>query len=238
MKPFLLLLTVVLAASVVPAAERPAAPKETTKARRDAMLAQVADVPGLPRVLILGDSISMAYTPLVRRALAGKANIHRPPENCLDTHTGLRKLESWLGSGKWDVIHFNFGLHDNNHLDATGKLVDVAQGRLVSTPEVYGRNLREIVARLKRTGARLIFATTTPIPPGAVGRVPDAERAYNRVALEVMREAGVEINDLHAFLASHPQPRPAPNNVHFLDAGNEALARVVTERLTAALPAR
>ena len=225
-------------AGALVAADRDLTPQGQAKARRDAMLAQVEDVPGLPRVLILGDSISMAYTPLVRKALAGKANVHRPPENCFDTNNGVRKLDTWLGAGKWDVIHFNFGLHDNNHLDPAGKLVEVGSGRLVSTPEQYGRNLREIVTRLKRTGAKLIFATTTPIPPGAVGRVPGAERAYNDVAVEVMREAGVEINDLNGFLALHPQPRPAPDNVHFLDAGNEALARVVTEKISAALPAR
>jgi hypothetical protein len=219
----------------VHAAVTPPTNQQKAKAARDAMLAQVPDVAGLPRVLLLGDSISMAYTPKVRAALAGKANVHRPPENCFDSANGVKKLETWLGTGKWDVIHFNFGLHDNNHFDENKKMVPTSQGKLVATPEQYGKNLREIVTRLKRTGAILIFATTTPIPPDAVGRVPGAEVTYNAVAVKIMREAGVQINDLHAFLETTPQPRPSPGNVHFTDAGNEALARLVTQKIEAAL---
>lgn len=74
----------------------------------------VADKPGLPRVLLIGDSVSRAYTQTVRKELAGKANVHRAPANCGPTATGVRKLDIWLGDGKWDIIHFNFGIHDRN----------------------------------------------------------------------------------------------------------------------------
>ncbi len=43
-----------------------------------------------PRVLLIGDSISMGYTLGVRARLAGKANVHRPPENCGDTARGVK----------------------------------------------------------------------------------------------------------------------------------------------------
>jgi len=72
----------------------------------------VQDDPKLPRVLLIGDSVSRGYTQAVRRALAGKANVHRAPANCGPTATGLKKMDVWLGDGKWDVIHFNFGIHD------------------------------------------------------------------------------------------------------------------------------
>src|SRR5690606_1319408 len=72
----------------------------------------VKDDPRLPRVLLIGDSVSRGYTAAVRKALAGKANVHRAPANCGPTSLGLNKLDVWLGSGKWDVIHFNFGIHD------------------------------------------------------------------------------------------------------------------------------
>src|SRR5512133_119554 len=91
-----------------------AAPK---KKEPSPVLAAVTDVPGLPRVLLIGDSISMGYTLPVRTLLAGKANVHRPPENCGDTARGVKSLDKWLGDGKWDVIHFNFGLHDLKYLD-------------------------------------------------------------------------------------------------------------------------
>ena len=72
----------------------------------------VPDNPALPRVLLIGDSVSRGYTMATRAALGGRANVHRAPENCGGTARALTKLDVWLGEGKWDVIHFNFGIHD------------------------------------------------------------------------------------------------------------------------------
>ena len=70
----------------------------------------IQDVPGLPRMLLIGDSISIGYTLPVRERLAGKANVHRIPENGGPTTNGLARLDAWLGTQRWDVIHFNWGL--------------------------------------------------------------------------------------------------------------------------------
>src|SRR5436190_23822776 len=78
--------------------------------QRDPSLEAVTDDPTLPRVLLIGDSISMGYTVPVQNLLKGKANVHRIPENGGPTTNGLAKLETWLGEHKWDVIHFNWGL--------------------------------------------------------------------------------------------------------------------------------
>src|SRR5688500_1890611 len=82
------------------------------KVAPDPALAPVEDVVGLPRVLLIGDSISIGYTLPTRLLLQGKANVHRPATNCSSTGHGLKNLQAWLGDKKWDVIHFNFGLHD------------------------------------------------------------------------------------------------------------------------------
>lgn len=199
-------------------------------------LVQVTDVPGLPRVLLIGDSISIGYTRAVRAQLAGRANVHRPGENCGDTFYGLERLEDWLGAGPWTIIHFNFGLHDLKYLDEQGNYVARGQGRQVASLDEYGRNLRELVKRLHRTGARLIFATTTPVPAGAPGRVEGSEQAYNEVALRVMRENGVGIDDLNAYVRSRPPGIHLPHNVHFTPAGYDELARVVAGNVESALP--
>jgi len=209
--------------------------QQKAKELRDAMLAQVSDVPGLPRVLLLGDSISMMYTVQVRAQLRGMANVHRPAENCFYSANGVKKIDAWLGSGKWEVIHFNFGLHDNNHVDAEGKLTDVAKGKIIATPAEYEQNMRLIVERLRKTGAVLIFATTTPIPPDSMGRREGAELTYNEVAERVMREGGVLINDLHHVVVEQKLARLAPNNVHFTEASSQKLAEVVAAKITAAL---
>ena len=80
--------------------------------------------------------------------LAGVANVHRIPVNGSSTDVGLKSLDAWLATGgadkKWDVIHFNWGLHDLKHWK-DGKL-DPA-GPQVNDLAAYEKNLREIVAR-------------------------------------------------------------------------------------------
>src|SRR6187551_2265198 len=99
-------------------------------------LAPVPDDPNLPRVLLIGDSISIGYTIPVRTLLAGKANVHRIPENAAFTGHGVKHIDAWLGESKWDVIHFNFGLHDIKRME---------NGEPQVSLEDYESNLRTIV---------------------------------------------------------------------------------------------
>ena len=207
------------------AAEAPSRRDAGSGAASDAALEPVADVAGLPRVLIIGDSISIGYTLPVRELLKGKANVHRPATNCSSTGNGLAHIEEWLGKGKWDVIHFNFGLHD-------AKLPP--EGVRHASPEVYGKNLRELVKRMKATGARLIFATTTPVPNG--GNLAPTRRfgsieQYNIAAASAMKEYGVAIDDLNAGVAPHVKELQKPGDVHFTQEGSMFLARLVAKAI-------
>jgi acyl-CoA thioesterase-1 len=227
-------LGVVLAGLLTLAA--PAAEKAPVPKAPDPALAPVADAPGLPRVLLLGDSISIGYTLPVRALLAGRANVHRPAENCGESAKGVTRLDAWLGAGKWDVIHFNFGLHDVKYLDAAGKYVPPDQGRQVASVADYEKNLRAIVARLKQTGAKLVFATTTPVPAGSSGRVEHDEVRYNAAAARVMRELGVTVDDLHALATARQTAIQLPRNVHFTPEGYTALAAQVVASMAPLLP--
>ena len=51
--------------------------------------APVTDDPKLPRVLLIGDSISIGYTLPTRDFLKGKVNLHRIPTNGGPTTRGL-----------------------------------------------------------------------------------------------------------------------------------------------------
>jgi GDSL-like Lipase/Acylhydrolase. len=198
---------------------------------------QIADEPGLPRVLLIGDSISLGYTLPVRERLQGRANIHHPPENCGDTGRGLRRLDTWLGDGRWEVIVFNFGLHDLKYLDAAGNYVAPSEGRQVTPIPRYEENLRELATRLKRTGAKLIYATTTPVPAGSLARVEHDERAYNATARRVMDAEQIPVLDLCAVIEPKQAEMQLPNNVHFTDAGFALLGAAVAARIEPLLPA-
>ena len=207
----------------------PAQEKAAKQERRvNPVLAPIQDVPGLPRVLLMGDSISMGYTLPVRKLLEGKANVHRIPQNGGPTKNGIANLDKWLGSGKWEVIHFNHGIHD---------VKIMPDGKNQVEPAAYEANLRAIVARLKTTGAKLIFALTTPIPDNLRSgeRRFSSEVDYNAIASKVMQENGVAINDLY----SHVKPRfselQIPNDLHYKPEGSAFLAERVAAVISAAL---
>lgn len=189
-------------------------------------------------VLILGDSISIGYTPDVRRLLGDRAVVVRPtdekgnPENCAGTNKGIEHIDRWLAidGGGWDVIHFNFGLHDLKHVVAeTGKNSNDPADPHQASPERYEDQLRSLVATLKSTGARLVYAMTTPVPEGGVRpyRAPADAVLYNCIALRVMADASVPIDDLHAFSLPRLAELQKPADVHFTAPGNEALAAEV-----------
>ena len=184
----------------------------------------IVDNPALPRVLIIGDSISIGYTLPLRAALKGIANVHRPPTNCAHTWKGLEDIDQWLGEGEWDLIHFNWGLHDLKYVDADGKLALPPEGKQVSTVGEYEENLEKLVLRLKQTGARLIWRPTTPVPEGSQGRVPADLPKYNKAAWEVIDRHGIEVDDMNSFIRVKNIPHIRPGNVHFSKDSSALLA--------------
>jgi hypothetical protein len=130
--------------------------------------------------------------------------------------------------GSWDVIHFNFGVWDATYRDPSSKYFS---GHRTTSVEDFEKNLRTLVARMKKTGATLVWGSVTPVWEGEPGKPNGDEDAYNRVAAKVMRENGVIINDLNAETLR--QGKGTGKNVH--NVGNLApqVTRVVGEALEA-----
>ncbi len=212
---FVLLVSVLLFSSPAMAQENPA-------------FTPVQDDPSLPRVLLIGDSISIGYTVPARKLLQGKANVHRIPVNGGPSPNGLANLEQWLGSDKWHVIHFNWGLHDLRFMEHGNHQVGLEQ---------YDKNLRELVAKLKTTGAKLIWASTTPVPDADVTppRKNSDVLAYNAVAKRIMADNAISVNDLYGFAFPRLSQIQLPANVHYTADGYEALAERVAASIQSAL---
>jgi lysophospholipase L1-like esterase len=198
------------------------------KKKGDPTFAKVTDDPKLPRVLIIGDSISIGYTPALREMLKGKANVHRIATNGGPTSNGIKNVEAWLGKEKWDVIHFNFGLHD---------LKVMPDGKHQVEREQYEKNLETLVDRFQKTGAKVIWATTTPVPEGTLNpprRFGDVAE-YNAVAAKVMAEKNVAIDDLNAAVAQNIKTLQKAHDVHYTAEGYKVLAGAVAKSIEAAL---
>lgn len=189
-------------------------------AQNDDPFAPIEDNPDLPRVLIIGDSISIGYTIPVREQLDGITNVHRIPENGGPTSRGMQKISEWLGDGDWDIIHFNWGLHDIKYMEDGKHQVSIRD---------YESNLIALVKAMKETGAKLIWASTTPVPEGDLSpkRVPGDEVAYNKVAENIMKMYKIKTNDLYSFAKERLDEIQRPENVHFTEEGSKLLGKKV-----------
>ncbi len=181
-----------------------------------------------PKVLIIGDSISLGYTPYVKELMKDEAIVIHNKGNAQYTGTGLIQIDDWLGEEDWDVIHFNWGLWDMYGWRFKDTL---------RTPDVYAENLEILLTRLEETGAELIWATTTPVCPAPERNdlmVIDSktEKAYRKAALRVMRKHKVQVNDLYASIKRKRNDFAiGDNDVHFTSEGYQFLAEQVADEI-------
>lgn len=192
-------------------------------------------------VLIIGDSVSIGYTTLatknVEALLFDVAQVQHGPWDVSDggagdAATGVACLDRWLVTQAmvltWDVITFNFGLHDMTNSSRCEGL--------------YASQLANVTARLAALGAKLVYFTTTPyMPLRAAGNTVVED--MNDIALEIMEPYGVDVVDLYATVTDHCGAvytdcdvcRAHPCSFHYNDAGMNAQAAVVAGAIAAAL---
>ncbi|MCX6879430.1 MAG: SGNH/GDSL hydrolase family protein [Verrucomicrobia bacterium] len=168
----------------------------------------------LPKVLMIGDSISGGYGAEVIRLLEGKAEViklgsvagyrikeqpiwqggpagHLNFGSALFCISDLDRFERHLAETKYDCIHINFGLND---------IFRGRNGRWYNPPEQYAEHLDKIITLLKTNGAKIIWANTTPIPDNDPDRPAGDDLIYNAAAEKVMNKHGIPINDLHGII--------------------------------------
>ena len=170
----------------------------------------MAEESALPSVLILGDQIYQQPATELRKELKGKAEVNFPgmkPGEVWNSTTALELLDRQLGDGRWDLIHFNCGLGDLIHrvpgVRAFRVMPRHAGGIRTTNPRQYEKNLHALVTRLKTTGAKLVWATTTPIRHSSTNVfAKGTEIEYNAIAAKVMAGHGIPTNDMYVFVKS------------------------------------
>jgi len=183
-----------------------------------------ADKTDLPRVLLIGDSITRGYFDGVEKRLAGKAYCAR-----LTTSKGvadpsfLDEVQLMLKHYQFSVIHFNNGLHGFGY-----------------TEDQYRTGLTALLQALSAHAgnAKLIWATSTPMRvPSDLGKMADTTervKVRNRIAAELLLERSVATNDLFS-LVEQRQEYFSGDGVHFSEKGREQQAKKVAEAIASCL---
>jgi lysophospholipase L1-like esterase len=153
----------------------------------------VAAAQSQPRALIIGDSISIGYTPFVQEILAGKVAVEHNEGNGADSANILAKLDGWLARGPYAVITVNCGLHDLKYTD-----------KFQVPPVQYAANVVRIIEKLRAASAKVVWVTTTPVDDdrhaqrkAGFRRIETDVATYNTVATPIMRNLRVPVVDLH-----------------------------------------
>lgn len=186
-----------------------------------------ANETNLPRVLLIGDSITRDYYPGVEKRLAGRAYVARlATSRFIGDPVLLKELALVLNEMKFDVIHFNNGMHGWQHSD-----------------QEYARAFPKFLAAIRAHAPdqKLIWASTTPLkvsPPGNTNPTQATDEriaARNASALARVQRYGIEVDDLNALIRGHPEYHR--DNVHFneqgIDLEAEQVGRLIARKLSA-----
>jgi lysophospholipase L1-like esterase len=171
----------------------------------------------LPRVLLIGDSITRGYGKQVEANLKGKAYVGRMADSkSLGDPALLDEVALVLREQRFDIIHFNNGMHGDGYSEAE-----------------YAAALPALAATLHRYAphAKLIWASTTDVRRRNQLEVadPKTERIVqrNQSAAAIMQKMRIPIDDLFSVVRDHPEYH-AQDGVHFNDHGYEVLAAHVS----------
>ena len=189
----------------------------------------------MKNLLLIGDSIRKGYDKSVKKTLEGKANVIFPEENCRFAAYLLRHFHEYfndINGEDIDVIHWNAGLWDCLRLF----------GEDPHTPiDVYAYYIERLCVRIKKIcpNAKVIFATSTRViaekMPDDFKRYNEEIEAYNKVAVDIVRKHGFEVNDLYAASAALPEEAHSDTVHYYTPMGTEAFTKQVLSFVVPAL---
>ncbi|MFN3867585.1 MAG: SGNH/GDSL hydrolase family protein [Hyphomicrobiaceae bacterium] len=181
-----------------------------------------------PSMLLMGDSISLCYAPHVKRLLGDSYAIHRIPHNGAGTLRGLQSIDAYLSAGPFDVVIFNWGLHDL--VLRPDARTDKSRWNNSTPVEVYKRRLDALVSRLASGARQLVWIDTTPVAKAPRYRAADVA-LYNSAARQVMAARGIAMVDLQGATAPAGGYEFHPDGVHFTAAGCRDIGETVVAEL-------
>ncbi|MBE5743730.1 MAG: SGNH/GDSL hydrolase family protein [Clostridiales bacterium] len=182
------------------------------------------------KVLLIGDSIRMFYQGEAIKNLGSDYEVYAPRENCRFSSYLLNSVRFYLDEFETpDIIHFNCGLWDT-------AILYKEDGCFIGIGE-YVKNVKSILRELKKTGAKIIFATTTPVAnekANLIGPMPPAHKnsdiiKYNSAVLELLKNDDVIVNDLFLLLNDKKEEYLSEDMIHPNENGVKLLGKAVAD---------
>ena len=178
----------------------------------------------LPRVLLIGDSITRGYYPEVAKKLGGKASVARlATSKSIGDPALLAEVVLVLDQYQFDVIHFNNGLHGMGYSE-----------------EEYKTHFSELVATIRTHApkAKLIWTTTTPMRTkknlAVLAEGTKRVEARNKIAEGIVAQEGIAVDNLYSLVKDHPEYW-SNDGVHFNGKGIMVQADQVAKRIADSL---
>lgn len=170
----------------------------------------------LPRVLLVGDSIAHNYQEKVRELLKGVCYVdYISTSYAIDTKMYNQLVYTFMTDSKYDLIHFNHGLH-GIHL----------------SKKSYKSRMNKLLSKIDKD-VKLILATSTIVYREGNKRLDGAwmkrVRERNEAVQEIAAENGYSVDDLYTVSASIPKEYRYVDGTHYVQEGYAMLAETVAE---------
>lgn len=202
----------------------------------------------MKQLFVIGDSISVHYGDYLMSELSGSfscipregiqealENINLPVGgNGGDSARVLDFLQKQEKAGElnYHILLFNCGLHDIKR--------NPPSMELQIPPDVYAKNLREILALVKKHGVQPVFINTTPVNDEihhsylkenfGIERFSADVINYNRIAEEIMEQEDVPVIDLYAFTLKLGKEAYC-DHVHYKESVRKQQAVFIAEKI-------
>ena len=172
----------------------------------------------LPRVLLIGDSITRGYESKVRARLQGVCYVdYVATSYAVDSPIYTKLMKAFVDDSRYALVHFNHGLHG-----------------IHMTKRTYKSGIKKLLLKIGKD-KKLILATTTVVYHGRSKRKHGAwmkrVRERNDTIKELASDLNLAVDDLYIVSQGIPAEKRAIDGTHYMDDGYEILADAVAESI-------
>ena len=176
----------------------------------------------LPRVLLVGDSVTLGYQDKVRQRLKGVCYVDFIATSyAIDAKFYNELIYKFAADSDYGLIHFNHGLH----------------GQHISK-RTYKSRLQKLAEKLSKN-ATIVLATSTIVYEEGNIRLDrlwtKKLKERNDAVREISKRYGYAVDDLYSVSVNVSTDSRSIDGTHYTDAGYEIFAAAVAESISANL---